>query len=82
MMKKEANYQVPSKKGGYLQAKPLKMALKYDPPAIFVVYSFPKSKRQKKYIHEVKVVFKDGRNEDLEKLAAHLMNMESIYLNP
>ena len=73
---------MPSKKGGYLQATPMKMALKYDPPAIFVIYTFLKSKKQKKYIHEVKVIFKDGKNENLEKLADHLMSMESIYLNP
>lgn len=60
----------------------MKMALKYTPPAIFVIYQFPKSKRKKKYIHEVKVVFKNGKNEDLSLLADHLMSLESVYLNP
>jgi hypothetical protein len=60
----------------------MKMALKYDPPAIFVIYQFLKSKRKKKYIHEVQVTFKDGKNEDLSMLANHLMAMESTYLNP
>jgi hypothetical protein len=82
VQQEEGAYKVPSKKGGYLNAIPMKMALKYDPPAIFVVYQFAKSKRKKKYIHEVKVIFKDGKNEDLSKLAEHLMLMESIYLNP
>lgn len=65
-----------------MPATPMKMALKYDPPAIFVVYQFLKSKRKKKYIHEVKVIFKDGKNEDLSQLAEHLMKLESVYLNP
>jgi hypothetical protein len=60
----------------------MKMALKYDPPAIFVIYQFVKSKRKKKYIHEVKVTFKNGKNENLSTLAEHLMALEHVYLNP
>ena len=58
------NYAVPSsEKGRLLLAIPMKLALKYKPPTIAVVYQMKDSrssnigKKPKKYIHEIKINF-------------------------
>jgi len=62
------NYTVPSLDGRLIPAIPIHLALKFKPPTVAVVYTMKdhKSKhgRQKKYIHEIKIVFTDETNLD------------------
>jgi hypothetical protein len=88
-----SSYQVPANDGRLLQATPLKLCLKYRPPTIAVVYKLEKhsgtmgstktakSRRDKKYIHEI-VVDQLSRSCDLNLLTAKLCERESAYLNP
>jgi hypothetical protein len=59
-----SNYTVPSMDGRLLPAIPIKLALKYKPPTIAVVYTMKdhKSGRMKKYIHEIKINFEPNQS--------------------
>jgi len=55
-------YTVPSQDGRLIPAIPIKLALKYTPMTIAVVYQMPhikdkKSGKPKKYIHNFKITF-------------------------
>jgi hypothetical protein len=90
-----SSYKVPSRDDGkFLLANPLKLALKFRPPTIAVVYKFDpigtnsrtlpakkSSKYDKKYIHEI-FVEPMLRTTDLHKLADKLCEQEAYYLNP
>ena len=56
-----SNYAVPSMDGKLIPAIPIKLALKYKPPTVAVVYTMKcyKSGRTKKYIHEIKINFEE-----------------------
>jgi hypothetical protein len=54
-MKDELNYQVPSSRGGYIPADPIKFCLRYSPPVIAIVYKLLNKKKERKYVHEIKV---------------------------
>lgn len=60
----------------------MKLALKYNPPIIAVVYQMKEAKtgRMKKYIHEIKVTFKP--NESVAQKCDFICNKETTYLNP
>ena len=75
-------YQVPSQDGRLIPAVPVHLALKYKPPTIAVVYTMkdPKSGRNKKYIHEIKIRFEP--NESLEALCDDMIDKNIAYLNP
>lgn len=75
-------YTVPSQDGRQLPAIPIKLALKYAPPTIAVVYQMKDSKsgRMKKYIHEIKIKFEP--NESVEKKVDYMIKIETTYLNP
>lgn len=83
-----------------VQATPIKFCLKFRPPTIAVVYTIQRTsksstRKQKKYIHEIKVDFassaarsinsysysKHEDKHDLEKLTEHLCENEPTYLN-
>ena len=67
----------------------MKLALKYKPPTIAVVYQMKDTRsskigtKQKKYIHEIKVNF-EGRSEpvDVSKMCDEMCESETVYLNP
>lgn len=75
-------------------AMPLKLALKFRPPTIAVIYKLDpvgmntrtlpaksSAKYEKKYIHEIKVdTIRKGA--DLHAMCSKLMEQESYYLNP
>ena len=41
-----------------------------------------KSGRKKKYIHEIKIVFKPDEETDINQLCNEVCQKEQIYLNP
>ena len=77
-----SNYTVPGTDGRHLPAIPIKMALKYKPPTIAVVYTMKDSKsgRNKKYIHEIKILFEPSIS--VETLTDQMITRETTYLNP
>ena len=77
-----SNYTVPSMDGRLLPAIPIKLALKYKPPTIAVVYTMKdhKSGRMKKYIHEIKIMFEP--NQSVDMMCDLIINKETTYLNP
>lgn len=77
-----SNYTVPSMDGRLLPAIPIKLALKYKPPTIAVVYTMKdhKSGRMKKYIHEIKINFEP--NQSVEQMSDKIITKETTYLNP
>jgi hypothetical protein len=89
------SYQVPALDGRLIQANPLKFALNYRPPTIAVVYTLSnnsknkKSGKVRKYVHEIKVDFKNATAvgaskpsiKQLEKLCDTLCDKEPTYLN-
>lgn len=77
-----SNYTVPSMDGRLLPAIPIKLALKYKPPTIAVVYTMKdhKSGRMKKYIHEIKINFEP--NQSVEQMCDNMISKETTYLNP
>lgn len=56
-------YQVPALDGSKLNATPMKFALKFKPPAIFMIYQIQGI--PKKFSHEFPVYFKDGNKSNL-----------------
>jgi hypothetical protein len=68
--------------GRLLPAIPIKLALKYKPPTIAVVYTMKdhKSGRMKKYIHEIKISFEP--NQSVDHMCEIIINKETTYLNP
>lgn len=83
-----SNYHVPSMDNKLLPAYPIKLALKYTPPTLAVVYQMKdgKSGRMKKYIHEIGINFdkqKEKNNEiDVNRMCDEICRKETIYLNP
>lgn len=87
-----SSYRVPAIDGRLICATPLKLALKYRPPTIAVVYKMERSqktiesaksskRRDKKYVHEI-VVDALSKTSNLDKLTDKLLEEESMYLNP
>lgn len=67
----------------------MKLALKYKPPTIAVVYqmldarSSQIGKKQKKYIHEIKVNFESQPEPiNVEAMTDEMCESETVYLNP
>jgi len=59
-----SNYAVPSLDGKLVPALPIKIALKYGPPTIAVIYEIKgikdkKSGKTKKFIHDIQINFDD-----------------------
>ena len=80
-----SNYTVPSLDGKLLSAQPIKLALKYKPPTVAVVYLMKDSKsgRQKKYIHEIKINFEKYNDPiDVGRMCDEICRKETLYLNP
>lgn len=77
-----SNYTVPSMDGRLLPAIPIKLALKYKPPTIAVVYTMKdhKSGKLKKYIHEIRINFEP--NQTVESVCETIVVKEATYLNP
>ena len=82
---KLSNYAVPSLDGRLLPAIPIKLALKFRPPTIAVVYKMKELKggRAKKYIHEIKINFSATAAdtgiidpEDIDKLCEDICRRE------
>jgi hypothetical protein len=73
-----ASYSVPAIDGSFLPANPLKFCLKYKPPTIAIVYTFPDTPG-KKFIHEFPVALKE--TSDLNEICGELMKKETLYLN-
>lgn len=78
-----SNYAVPSLDGKLIPAIPQKLALKFKPPTIAVVYTMKdaKSGRMKKYIHEIKIDFANGPS-DVNRMCDEICSKETVYLNP
>ena len=85
------NYAVPSTDGKLIPAIPEKLAIKFKPPTIAVVYTMSHSKkRSKKYIHDIKIFFDEEQKAaglasphkiDLKKMCDQICRKEPIYLN-
>ena len=67
----------------------MKLALKFKPPTIAVVYQMKDTRsskigvKQKKYIHEIKVSFENKADPiDIGKMCDEICESETVYLNP
>ena len=79
-------YAVPSIDGRLMQAEPYRMALKFKPPTIIVVYKMKdgRSGKTKKYIHDILIEFnsKDPAQINPQQLYDQIIKKEATYLNP
>lgn len=79
-------YAVPSFDGRLQQAEPYRMALKFKPPTIIVVYKMKdgRSGKIKKYIHDILIEFdsKDPNQIDINSIYNIIIKREATYLNP
>jgi|TARA_B110001450_G_C17624789_1_gene482692 hypothetical protein len=79
-------YAVPSMDGRLMQAEPYRMALKFKPPTIIVVYKMKdgRSGKIKKYIHDIQIEFnsKDPGSIVPSQLYDQIIKKEATYLNP
>ena len=84
-----SNYAVPSMdKDKLIPAYPIKLALKFTPPTLAVVYQMKdaKSGRMKKYIHEIRIDFDKQQvntgETDVNRMCDEICRKETTYLNP